>query len=277
MSLINTVLRAVVDGILYPFRSLPPIVGLTVISLLAAVGMLIVFKRTSNQPALERVKRKIHACLFEMRLFSDDLRAIMRAQFEILGHNTRYLGLSVVPMLWMIIPLVLLVAQLQFHYGYEPLATGGRALVKATLTSEAAAGTERPDLKLEVPAGLTVETPGVWVAAEREMDWRVAAEAPGDYRVTVRAADGTIAAKDVQVGESAIRRRSPVRPDGNILEQLIYPAEAPLSAGPFQSLSVTYPGATVWLLGWHTHWMVVFFILTIVFAFALRKPMGVTI
>ncbi len=277
MSLVNTVLRALVDGLLYPFRSLPPVVGLTVVSLLAAVGMLVVFKRTSNQSSLERVKGSIHACLFEMRLFSDDLRAIMRAQFEILGHNLRYLGLTIVPMLWMIIPLALLVAQLQFHYGYQPLAPGAKAVVKAQLTSAAADGVTRPDLQLEVPQGLTVETPGVWVPAEREMDWRIAADAPGDYQVTVRSADGTTATKDVQVGHSAIRRRSPVRPDKNLWEQLVYPAEAPLGGGPFQALSVSYPGATVWLLGWHTHWMVVFFILTIVFAFALRKPMKVTI
>ena len=56
--------------------------------------MLIVFKKTSNQARLEAVKKQIHACLFELRLFSDDLPAILRAQGEILRHNLRYLGLS---------------------------------------------------------------------------------------------------------------------------------------------------------------------------------------
>ena len=71
-----------VDGLLYPFRDFPPIVGLTLVSLLTAIGLLIVFKHTSNQKALEAVKRKIHAGLFEIRLYNDDFRSIMRAQLE---------------------------------------------------------------------------------------------------------------------------------------------------------------------------------------------------
>ena len=54
--------------------------------------MLLVFKKTSNQAKLEAVKRQIHACLFEIRMFSDDLPAILRAQREILRHNLRYIG-----------------------------------------------------------------------------------------------------------------------------------------------------------------------------------------
>jgi hypothetical protein len=30
------------------------------------------------------------------------------------------------------------------------------------------------------------------------------------------------------------------------------------------------------LLGWRTHWLIAFLVLTIVFAFALRGPLGVT-
>ena len=80
MSYLNSILRVVFDGILFPFRGLPPLVGLVVVSLVAAIGMLLVFKATSNQDRLAAVKRSIHGCLFEIRLFNDDLRAIMRAQ-----------------------------------------------------------------------------------------------------------------------------------------------------------------------------------------------------
>ena len=31
------------------------------------------------------------------------------------------------------------------------------------------------------------------------------------------------------------------------------------------------------MFGWNTHWMIAFFILTMVFAFALAKPLGVKI
>ena len=97
MSLINGILGPVFDLLLYPFRGMHPLVGLTVVSAIAAVGMLLGYKATSNQPAIERVKRKIAAGLFEIRLFNDDLYAILRAQGSILRNNLEYMRLNLVP------------------------------------------------------------------------------------------------------------------------------------------------------------------------------------
>ena len=43
------------------------------------------------------------------------------------------------------------------------------------------------------------------------------------------------------------------------------------------SITVAYPERDIEILGWQLNWMIVFFILSIVFAFALRKPFGVTL
>ena len=102
MSAVNAALRPVFDLLLAPFAAWPPIVSLVVVSLLVSVLMLVVFKKTSNQAALAVVKRKIHAGIFEIRLFNDDLRAILRAQNEILRHNLTYLRLSLWPMLFLL-------------------------------------------------------------------------------------------------------------------------------------------------------------------------------
>jgi len=283
VSVINGLLRPTFDLLLAPFRSLPPIVGLLIVSLVVSVGMLLVFKATSNQRKLEAVKRQIHACLFEIRLFNDDLRAILRAQMEILRHNLSYLGLSTVPMLWMIVPLVFVIAQLQFHYGYQGLAPGQDFLVKVQLeegweTSAAPAGqgTTRPAASLVAPPGLKVETPAVWIPARRELAWRLRAEDWGDYDLTLRLGAQEYS-KTVQVSP-AVRRRSPERLGPGLLNDLLYPAEDPLPKGsPIASIAVGYPDGSVPVLGWPLHWMVVFFVLSIVFAFALRGRFGVTL
>ena len=71
--------------------------------------------------------------------------------------------------------------------------------------------------------------------------------------------------------------RSPVRPS-SLLDQLIYPAEAPLPRGSsVEAIRVGYADAEINMFGWNTHWIVAFFILTMVFAFALAKPLGVKI
>ena len=274
MTAVNAALRSVFDVLLFPFRALPPIAGLLVVSVAAAVLMLVVFKKTSNQRRLEAVKRQIHACLFELRLFSDDLPAILRAQGEILRHNLRYLGLSAVPMLVMLVPLVLVVAQLQFHYGYRGLRPADEFVVKVQLKEGQA--DMRPQAALEAPAGVSVVTPPVWIPSERELAWRVRAEQWGDYALKLRL-DGRDYDKSAQVSP-LVRRRSPVRVEPSFVNQLLYPAEDPLPAdGPISAITVAYPEADVSVLGYPVNWLVLFMALSIGFAFALRKPLGVTL
>jgi uncharacterized membrane protein (DUF106 family) len=271
--MLNGALRPLFDFLLLPFRGLPPIVGLLVVSLPASIGMLLVFKRTSNQAKLEAVKRQIHACLFEIRLLSDDLPAILRAQAEILRHNLRYLALSAVPMLWMMLPLLLLIAQLQFHYGYRGLRPGEDFIVKARLREEPPT---RPAVSLEAPPGLEVATPPVWIRGERELAWRLRARDWGDYELRLRLGDHEYS-KTAQVSDQ-VRRRSPERLESGFWNELLYPAEPPLpKESPFVSIALTYPEGTVSIFGWAVNWLVAFFVLSIAFAFALRGRMDVTL
>jgi hypothetical protein len=283
MSYVNSVLRPLFDLLLYPFRSLPPLVGLVLVSLAAAVGMLLVFKATSNQDHLAVVKRRIHAGLFEIRLFSDDLRAILRAQGEILRYNLSYLRLSLVPMVWMILPLFFVIAQLQFHYGYDGLSPGSTALLIAELKegSEQAADASpsapgKPSIRLRAPEGLRIDAPPVWVPSLRQMAWRIEAVEPGDYEVAVQVGD-RFETKSIVVG-SRVMRRSPIRVEPGIIAELVYPAEPPLSEdGPLRSITIDYPDRSIAILGMELHWLVVFFVLAIAVAFILRGPLKVTV
>ena len=276
MSFINTPLRLLFDGLLYPFRDLAPIWGLLPVSLVVSVGMLLVFKATSNQDALDRVKRGIHAGLFEIRLWNDDIRAIFRAQFDILGKNLAYLRYSLVPMVWIILPLFFVVAQLQFHYGFEGLEVGKTALLEVQLAEDAVeSGAPKPAAVLALPVGIRAETPAVWNPSDRELTWRIVAEEQGSHEIGLTILGETYS-KTAVVTED-VRRRSPLKVRG-WLDELIYPAESALPKdGAVESIGLSYPDREVSLLGWKTHWLVHFFILTIVFAFLLRKPLGVTI
>ncbi len=123
MSYVNAALRPLFDLLLAPFAGVAPIVSLLLVSLLTSIGMLVVFKRTSNQAALSDVKRRIHAGLFEIRLFNDDLRAIRRVPIEILEaeeHSIRWaVGAAGADLSSMRFcrPMSRLLTQLQHHYG----------------------------------------------------------------------------------------------------------------------------------------------------------------
>jgi uncharacterized membrane protein (DUF106 family) len=275
MSIVNALLRAAVNGLLFPFRGLPPVVGLAVVSLLTSVLLLIVFKKTSNQKALEAVKRKIHAGLFEIRLFNDDFRSILRSQLDILRHNLTYLRYSTVPMIWTLPPLVLLIAQLQFHYGYESLRVGVPALVKATVGASDTGS--KPAIRLEASPGLEVVEPPIWIPSMREMAWRIEPRTAGDYELRiVNGSESVTKSVRVMDGADSVVIRSPLRVRG-FVDELLYPAEDPLPSDAFESIAVTYPEADVDVFGIELHWMIVYFVLSIAFAFLLRGTFKVTI
>ena len=277
MSFLNAILRAVIGGLLTPFQGMSPWVGLVVVSILTAVPMLLVFRLTSNQDALAKVKKRIHAGLFEIRLFNDDLRAILRAQLSILRANGAYLWHSLPPMIFILPPLVLIFAQLQFHYGYRGLEINQPVLLEATLVEGAVAdGADKPELRLEVPDGLRVETPPLWIASEDRFSWRIAAEREGDYTVELGFGNQEIE-KSIHAGDRIVLR-SPERLAPAFLNQLLYPAEPSLPAdGPFAAVTVDYPELAVSLFGLEMPWWVAYLALLFLVILALRNAFGVTI
>lgn len=271
MELVNAPLRVLFDLLLLPFRGLHPLVGLTAISAVCAVLMLIGYRATSNQEGIESTKRQIAAGLFEIRLFNDDLMAILRAQGRILRHNLEYMRLNLVPMFWMLVPFVLIVAQLQFHYGYRGLEVDR----PATITVEMVDADPRA-LELEVPEGLRIDAPRVAVPAAGQAAWRIVPEREGVFDLTFRI-DGQSYPKRLVVSDDVLRR-APERFAPGFLDQLIFPAEPPLPAdAPIHTIRVTYADREVGIAGWDSHWLVAFLILTIGLAFALKGRFGVTI
>jgi uncharacterized membrane protein (DUF106 family) len=285
VTIVNESLGLAFDVLLYPFRQLSPIVGLSVASLLTAAAMLLVFRATSDQRRIEQVKRAMVAALFEIRLFNDDLPALFRAQGEMLRQNAAYVRLSLVPMLWMIVPIVLVVAQLEFRYGYAGVTPGQPVLVKAQLRHAPATNTDAapgageassaPAATLEAPKEVRVLTSAVWFPATQEVVWQVTPNAPGEFVLNARIGGGRFA-KTFEATDHVVRR-SPLRVSPGFVDQFLYPAEPPLpDSADVASISVAYPARAIRILGWEMPWIVVYFGLSMAFALLLRKPFGVT-
>jgi len=287
MSVLNELFRRVFDLLLLPFRGLPPLAGLSVLSLATAALMLVVFKATSDQRRLADVKRAILAALFEVRLFNDDLGAVFRAQNEILRHNLTYLRLSLVPMLWLVLPLGLAVAHLDFYFGYAGFTPGVPVLVTAHTRQalepraevrpvSTAAPPDEAAATLDAPPDIRVATPAVWLPAAQEVVWQVVPTTPGAFTLDV-GIDGQHFTKTFDATGGVVRR-SPARVAGGFFSQLLWPAEAPLPAGGAATdIRLSYPRRGVRLFGWDAPWLLVYFALSMAFAFVLRKPMRVTL
>jgi uncharacterized membrane protein (DUF106 family) len=277
MTLLNDLLRPLFDALQLPLASVSPAVGVAIWSLPVGIFALWVFGKTSNQEKIAAVKRKIHAGLFEIRLFNDDLRAIMRAQGEILRHVIRYQGLALKPMLFILPPLVLVMVQLHQFYGFRALQPGERTLMNVRLDPAAAVGA-RPDVALHLPEAIEVVNGPIWAPALNELSWQLGVTAEGDHDLALTVA-GQEVHKTLRSAES-IARLSPERPPRSLLAQLEWPSEKPLpDESPVRSITIAYPEGSVSIMGaefqWSFAWMVLFFILTMVVALVLRKPMGI--
>ena len=273
MQAINSAIGALLDALLWPFQAWP-LAGLTVVSLIVSLALLAAFKMTSNQRALAASKRRIQANLFELRLFQDDPRLVMRVVGDLLRQQAVYLRYACVPIVWVALPLAILAAHLQARYGYDGLRPGHAALVTVRLKPSVgtAAAAARPVITLDAPSGLRVETPGVWAAPIRETAWRISAEREGDYelRISSHAAGAEEVTKRVRVTPLIVARQA-IRPSPSIWDQLWMPAEAPLPAdSPIEAIVITYPERAIPLLGYPLHWLAIFVILSMLFAFLLR-------
>ena len=268
MTVLKRVLTRLFDLALWPLDRLSPMAGLAVLSLVTAVAVLLAFKWASDQPALVAAKRAMQAAIFEMRLFNDDLAALLRAQGEVFRHTLRYLRLSLAPTLWLIVPMLALLLHMEFHFGYAGLTTGEPALVKLRFDGAALPAS------LEAPEAVGVETPGIVLPSEREIVWRIRPHAAGAYDLRVRLG-GTVLGKTLLVSD-AVARRSPVRPDTDLLNQLLYPSEPPLPSDMnLSAITIAYPERGFAVAGWNIHWSGVYLALTLVFALVLRRPFGV--
>jgi hypothetical protein len=276
MEFLNAASTLLTDAVLWPSTLLPPLAGLAFVSLVTAVAVLLVIKATSNQRRIRAAKNGMYAALLEMRLFNDDLRAILRAQAGVIKHVGLYWLASLVPVLWLVVPFSLWMVQLEAFYGYAGPDPVRHMIVKAALRSDGAAAETAPAPKatLEVPPGLQVQTPPLWFLAAHEVVWQVSRNSVGTFRLRI-GIDDEIAIKTLVISDR-VARRSPVRTGRGWLDELRYPSERPLPAsGRIEAISVSYAESDFSVFGWHVHWLVIFGVLTIAFAFALRRPLRV--
>jgi uncharacterized membrane protein (DUF106 family) len=275
MWVFNSVFGRSFDLLFFPFRHLNAWFGMAFISLLTGLLMLFVFRLTSNQEGIRKVKDKIKAHLLELRLFKDNMGVTMKAQGQILGANLRYIAYSTKPMLVMMVPLVLILIQLNLWFGYEPLRPGESAILKVKL--EESVKPMELEALLEVPPGIEVETPPLRLEEQKEIDWRLRARAEGVHELALKIGGHSLA-KSVAVGRGSLDRISPVKVKRRFFEEVLNPGEKPFpSQVPVKSVEVAYPPKRMIFLGLRLHWLIAYFALSVLFGFALKRPFKVEI
>ena len=275
MWIFNSAFSKIFDVLFLPFRSLSPWAGMILVSFLTGLLMLFVFKWTSNQAGIKKVKNRIKAHLLELRLFKDSLSQSLRSQGNILRCNLRYIGYSAKPMLVMILPLILIIIQLNFWFGYESLTPNESAILKIKLAVD-----QNPletQISVQPSSGLVMETLPLRIEESQEINWRFMATQSGiqQFLVTI---NGQTTTKKVSVAQKPLSKISPLKTSKKFLDQVLYPAESPIKSQiPIKSIEIQYPPKSMDLFGWKIHWIIVYFILSIIFGFAFKGVFKVQI
>lgn len=271
MSVINRIMTLIFDVLFAPFVAAPGWLSLIVFSAIASVAGLLVYKYTSNQASIKRVKDRIKANMLAIKLFKDDLGVMFRSQAKTLVCALHLLRYSLLPMAVMIVPFVLVVAQLALRYQWRPLQPGETVVMTAQLTP--GHDVTRLNPILEPSEGAVCETPPVRIASLNQVVWLLRATAPGRHVLRLRMG-GEVVEKSIDVGDG-FRRVSALRSNGSFVDAVLHPGETPLPAdSAVQSIALDYPARDSWFYG-ETFWLIWLIALSFVVALLVKPALGV--
>ena len=260
------------DLFFQPFRAAHPAYGLALISSLTGLAAILIFRYGSNQNALRRIKNRIQAHLLELRLFPDQLGIVSRAHGRILRWTVVYLAYNMKPLAILLIPLVILMVQLDLRFSRMPLAAHNSFILKAKLVDSRPLGSD----SLRLPKGLTLTAPPVHVPALQEVNWRIRADEYGVFLPAVVVAGQTFA-KQIVVSKE-ISALPVARTPAGVTEWFSNPIERPLPrGGPLRSLEVNYAPRSIDLGYFATNWLVFFLVVSFVSGLIFKVVLGVEI
>jgi hypothetical protein len=235
------------------------------VSVATGAALVWLFGRVSNQQRVRTLKATMRGHLLEVWIFRDQLRNVLKAEWRLLRQTGKYLLCTLPAFFVLMIPVLVIMVQLQARYGYRPLSPGEHALLKVFTRDDSAAGLA--DVKLHVPDGLVLETPALRIPRTREVDFRIGAAKSGRYQLGVEAAGETVT-KSVAVGP--VRCALSPQRSGRLVDRLLYPAEPKMPAGPIASTEIAYPQETIPLVGFRIHWVWLFLVISMAAGYALK-------
>ena len=254
------------------FRSNLPSILVLLISLVIGLLMVVLFRYTSDQKAIRVAKDQLKAHLLAVRLFQDQLPVVLSSYGRIVKGTGRYLQLAFKPLLLVIIPLTLLIVQLDRYLGSMPLKSGEAFLVKVRSASPDA----MDSLSLQLPPQIVTTAPPVHVPADNEVVWRLSAQQDGHYDLKVE--DGEQIVPKRVVVSSQLARLSLIRLRGQFWERFFVSGEPAVPENSrIQSITVTYPDRTIHFAWMEWNWIWLFFVLSLAAGFFFKTVLRIEI
>jgi len=281
MDAVNSAARKAFDLLWIPFSGLPGWVAVFVLGVVFGVVALIAMKYTTSPRRVTAFKDHYQGHILAIKLFRDSftvvISSLMKTLFWVLGYFTEQFK----PVLLLIVPFALMFGQMQMRLGFRPVDVGKELLVTVEVDPQRVPGV--PDVSVELPDGVRQARPPVREPSRNREVFALVPERPGHYELRFRIGSEVVV-KTLDAGDlPGMPRVSPMR-SSDFFDQLLYPSEDSFSAtSAFTRIAFSCPVRPLPLLGldlsFHSEFglMLVFFVLTLIAAFALKDVFGVTI
>ncbi len=261
---VNSIMNALFRPLAGIMETVPGWLSNYIFSWIFGVVAIVLFKYTSNQDAIGKVRDNIKAQMLAMKLFKDSMAVTLKVQARLLSGSMLLLLHSLRPMLVMIIPFTLVLSQLGLWYQARPLMPGEQTIIMIKVDPSVI-----DDVKLQSLPGAKITAGPVTAIDKNEINWQIEATETGTHEIIFRIADETFA-KELLVGEGIVRLSS-VRPGADLGQMLMYPEEEPFAAdSPVKSISLQYPDRVSYTSG--TDWWIGYFFVVSLIAALIFKP-----
>jgi len=269
---INSTANALCSVLLYAVPAVPGWLSLTFIAAVLGVFLLVLFKYTSNQRAIGRVRDDIKADLLAVKIFKDNISVTLKSQGKVFLCSFKLLFYSLIPLLIMIMPVSLILAQMGAWYQFRPVGLDEAITVKVKLNSSVESW---PAVTLNaLPAAITTVGP-VRILSKKEIYWKIKPLKEG-YQTLLFQVGSLQFEKRLAVGDG-LMCVSPKRPGPDFTDVFMYPLEKPFQDdAAIHSISIDYPVRNSKFYGtdW---WMLSFFIASMLSAFICKPFINVRI
>jgi hypothetical protein len=258
-------LRNIVEAMLTIVDTMPDWLGLTIVSLVSGVVMLLVFGLVTPAHWLKRSRELATAAMYEVRIYLDSPRRVLTAQSRLVGWSLAYTLAMLPAFVILTIPFGLLLLHMEQRWGIDALPTDTPVLVKVHLTQDASVEPqESPNVRVTAPA--------LYDEVEKTAYVRVELDKPENSVLKLKVGDDIVEKRlDADPSSDVF---SPTRADGLAL-LVVLTDEPPLDNPTVSKITVTHPAAAQdWVpfgMPWWAYWLLV----ATIGAVVLAKPLKV--
>ncbi len=149
-----------------PLLTLPPLIGIIIISVIVTVLVTVIYKWTTDQNLMKQLKDETKEFQNEIKTLKNDPKKAMEVQKKAMKTNMKYMTLSFKPMLFTFIPIILIFGWLNAHMAYDPIMANTEFT-----TTLLFANNVQGEAELIVPGELTLISDATQTIAAGKTEW----------------------------------------------------------------------------------------------------------